>query len=1268
MAQIESGGGAASITSPDGTRKTSLADREVHRYYSPWLSAHGSSLNVASNVDSIAKLDLHGKGYKPQPSRDKALTAFAQLAALRLNVKTAMVSLIDSNNQMILAEATRTQNVNSSEDLWLGSTVLTRSDAVCEHCMFNTYTARDDSGETLTARALVLEDLSQDDRFKHRPYVRSEPGIRFYAGVPISTRQGVMIGAYAVSDEKPRHKLTVDELRFMQETSQAVMEHLEWARDRVDRYKGDRIVRGMAAFIEGCGSLEKEESVESATSIEDSGSARALAEPLSTRTQSPSRPEIQAVRNDAASPPRSSRPPVRRTTSMGKTTKPDGAAAMFARAADILRESTIADGAVIFGGAAGSTSIRGLSKRVPASGPTYGSSSTSPPTGTSGQRVPPDSDSSAPEIATSDSDTSPLARPCKILAFSLADERAKEDIEQGSALTLGTLEKYFAMYPKGRVFSFSENGSGLSSEDESSANEREPRRRSPKRPAEGTAFTSSPAKGPSRRRRGHMDHRELLKKIPGAKSVVFLPLYDFTEEKLMAGCFLWTSVTGRMMNLDDDMSYLRAFGNSIMSEVARLNVQKNEAAKTTFIASMSHELRSPLHGILGAAEFLVDTAADSYQAGLISSIATCGKTLLDTLNHVLDYSKINKLGRAQMRKNAKQNKLVKLISDSANMDSINMTAEVDLGVLVEEVVEAVTAGHSFKKLHNTGSMQLAVVRNDYEAKAEVASVNGISSGVNDEGADTGVGNVSVLLDISPRRSWTVRTQPGALRRIIMNLLGNALKYTSSGFVAVSLRAQENAASLSKVNALIRVVDSGKGMSEEFQRNRLFVPFSQEDSFQPGTGLGLSIVKQIVDSLGGSVDVKSQQGMGTEVEVRVSLPAAGNQLAADGLLAVAEQTRGLQMVLLDPCLIDDKPRALTHQIARLQETLGEVCTSWFDMRVVKAGNMDLPAAEMFLYSEPPTIDFLLEHRRSGRLKTPRGTEIPIIIICMNVEEAIEVGKNQSRKLGELGTIVEVIPQPCGPRKLGRVLAQCLRRMEEARRQNDEGGDEAEGTTPGEARGERESSDEHADSLRVPSSSPRPPVSPGLERREASRSMPLSSAVSFPSPPPLRPETPSLDQQLLASEHKQHTSATPAATSDSSAVEQASSPLHVLLVDDNKINLQLLTMFMKKCRYSYAEAENGQEALDKYRESCLPGPHTSTNAGQPQRRFDYVLMDISMPVMNGMEATKRIRDFERENGLRKAGVIALTGLASKEAQKEAEACGVDVFLPKVSDAFV
>ncbi|KAK6850485.1 hypothetical protein PG995_004829 [Apiospora arundinis] len=72
-----------------------------------WLSANGSALDVAHNVNNLAAADLIGVGYEPKYPKDEALAAFVQLAVLRLNVKRAMISLIDKTHQMILAEATR---------------------------------------------------------------------------------------------------------------------------------------------------------------------------------------------------------------------------------------------------------------------------------------------------------------------------------------------------------------------------------------------------------------------------------------------------------------------------------------------------------------------------------------------------------------------------------------------------------------------------------------------------------------------------------------------------------------------------------------------------------------------------------------------------------------------------------------------------------------------------------------------------------------------------------------------------------------------------------------------------------------------------------------------------------------------------------------------------------------------------------------------------------------------------------------------------------
>ncbi|EME38756.1 hypothetical protein DOTSEDRAFT_180642 [Dothistroma septosporum NZE10] len=1231
-----------------------LAEREVQRYYQPWLAAHGSSLNVAKHVESIAQLDLVRSGWQPRTSRDKALTAFAQLLANRLGVRRTIISLIDPTTQYILCEATRTSPITSTtsnkedddkDNLWLGSAIIQRSEAICEACFVNTCRAPEADGNIYATKGLIVNDCREDERYKHLDYVVRDPGVRFYAGVPLYSRNGYMLGACAVSDESPRDGLTADELRLMQDTAQSVMEHLEWARDRVDRFKGERIVRGMASFIEDCATVR-----DASASIESNQVTQShQISPVSARAE-------QGVQTTPLARPRmatqKSARRVPRTSSRSRGE--DQMSRMFLRAADILRDSTLADGAAIFGATA-STDKKAKLIVTPAGfdGTVDGSFRTSTEAQPSPQT---NSDFEKHETTASDSDSAPAARPCRTLAFSIADEHARCEIENGTALTLGTLERYFSLFPQGRAFSFTEDGAGVSSEDES-ASDREP----PSAPPGEGSNTNERASQRKRR----MDHRELLHKIPGAKNVIFLPLYDNAEERLIAGCFLWTSETGRMIGLDADLSYLRAFGNCIVSEVIRMNMQRNEAAKTTFIASMSHELRSPLHGILGAAEFLTDTATDAYQSGLLTSIVTCGRTLLDTLNHVLDYSKINKLGRTQMRRHAKRNKAINLTSDTS-MESLNMVAEVDLGVLVEEVAEAVTAGHSFKRpsAGNIGGKTQRTASRSEQSKGDEDEVASATTG---QLSDVH-GHVCVLLDISPRRSWFVRIQPGSLRRIIMNLLGNALKYTSTGFVAISLRAQEDPKS-HKVKCLIRVVDSGKGMSESFQRDRAFLPFSQEDPFQPGTGLGLSIVKQIVDSLGGSIDLTSQKDVGTEIDIRLSLTPAGDSPVRppdQEMIEIAERTEGLHLVLLD-VTPPGQVRGPDHHISRLEQTLREICTNWFGMKVTTSSDMEVADADLYLFCEPPPIEALLERHADTKGLSRRS--VPIILVCMNDEDAMSISRDQSATLKKLGKIVEVIPQPCGPRKLAKVFSHCLRRAEEV---------VAEIVLLIFLAGEPTPEATQA-SL---------PQTPPIEEPAKSLGKSVSSAVSYPWPKPLDPATPSLrsslEEQVLlpVSKKDNHGTASdfrPESNDVSKMPSRANSPepsFHILLVDDNKINRQLLVMFMEKNKFSYLEAENGQEALDIYKEACaVPGtvevdsskatharPTSTLHNSLLSRRFDFVLMDISMPVMDGMESTRRIREFEQEYGLEKTKVIALTGLASAQAQTDAASVGIDLFLPK------
>ena len=90
----------------------------------------------------------------------------------------------------------------------------------------------------------------------------------------------------------------------------------------------------------------------------------------------------------------------------------------------------------------------------------------------------------------------------------------------------------------------------------------------------------------------------------------------------------------RVFTHEQELSYLSAFSNSVMAEVARLDTRLADSAKADFISSISHELRSPLHGILGMADLLKDTVIDTQQQSHIQTIENCGKTLLETINHV----------------------------------------------------------------------------------------------------------------------------------------------------------------------------------------------------------------------------------------------------------------------------------------------------------------------------------------------------------------------------------------------------------------------------------------------------------------------------------------------------------------------------------------------------------------------------------------------------------------------------------------------------------
>ena len=274
--------------------------------------------------------------------------------------------------------------------------------------------------------------------------------------------------------------------------------------------------------------------------------------------------------------------------------------------------------------------------------------------------------------------------------------------------------------------------------------------------------------------------------------------------------------------------YLKVYRNQV-AELRRVNVEMDaarkeaehaNAAKQEFLSSMSHDIRTPMNAIIGMTSLATNSAGSPEQIQeYLRKIALSSKHLLGLINDVLDISKI---------------------------ESGKMTLNVE-PVSLREVMDSI----------------VNIIQPQIKAKNQQFTAAAYEMIAEDVCCDS------------------VR-----LNQVLINLLGNAVKFTpEKGSVQVSVYQEALPEDTFCVRTHFLVSDTGIGMSQEYQKV-IFDSFSREDDTRvqktEGSGLGMAITKYIVDAMGGSISVRSEQGQGSEFHVILDLAKAASP-AVDGPL-------------------------------------------------------------------------------------------------------------------------------------------------------------------------------------------------------------------------------------------------------------------------------------------------------------------------------------------------------------------------------------------------